>query len=214
LAEKFLVTQEDLADGARLIQELDQAGFPVTAAFWAHDALLESWRLIIASPRQAIDSLVNDVVEVSAGRTEIAGRVLDDIHLYKSDALRYENDLVTALRRIQPENSTIMRTYPQEDLPRYMQADVVLYEGDRVVLVEVKARTRPIGARDVLQVEGILHAYERNLGRRPAAMIVSRSGFTVDAAEAARGSGIRLVQWAGPKDNSALEQTLAEVRGT
>lgn len=256
MAENVLVTQEDLADGARLIQQLDQAGFPITAAFWAYDSLLETWRLIIAAPREAIESLVtaygtiqgiiqdnglgvtldrislisdddaklknlqalaksdmHDVVEVSAGRTEIAGRVFDDIHLYKSDALRYERDVIQALQRVQPSN-VVMRTYRQEGFPRDLGADALLDDGKRLLLVEIKARSRPLGIRDIFQVEGMLHAYERYLSRAAAAIIVSRSGFRPNAIEAVPSPNIGLVQWAGPEDDEKLQRALTEVRAT
>jgi hypothetical protein len=254
MAEKTLVTQEDLADGARLIQELEQASFPISAAFWAYDALLETWRLIIAAPRGAIESLVaaygiiqsiisekdlgvtldrislipdddvklgnlqalarsdaQDVVEVSVGRTEIAGRVLDDIHLYKNDALRYELDVIRALQRVQPSDA-VMRTYRNSDLPPGLQADALLDDGERLVFVEIKAYRRPLATRDVFQVEGMLHAYERNFGRYVAAMIVSRSGFTPSAVEAAQSPRMVLVQWTGSEDDEKLRDALAEAR--
>lgn len=254
MVEKSLVTQEDLTDGARLIQELDQAGFPVTVAFWAYDPMLETWRFIIAAPREAIESLVSaygiiqgiidnnslgvmldrislipdddaklknlqalaesdaqDVIEVSVGHTEIAGRVLDDIHLYKNDALRYEQEVIQALQRIQPSDA-VMRTYRQQDIPRALEVDALLDDGERLILVEVKARSRPLGARDVFQIEGMLHAYERYFGRRAAAIIVSRSGFTSSAMDAAQSSPIILVQWTGREDDEKLRRALTEAR--
>jgi hypothetical protein len=253
VAENSLVTQEDLADGARLIQQLDQADFPITAAFWAYDPVLETWRLIIAAPSSAIESLVaaygaiqdgisanalgitldrislipdNDaklanlqalaksdaegVVEISLGHTEIAGRTLDDIHLYRTDALRYEREVIDALQRIQPPNAVMRTSYEHAESPPRQGADALLDDGERLIIVETKAFSRPLGSRDVFQVEGMLHAYQRYFNRRVAAMLVSRSGFTVNAIETAHSTGVSLVQWTGPKDDQLLRRTLAE----
>lgn len=247
MAENILVTQEDLADGARLIQELDQVNFPVTAAFWAYDPRLERWRFIIAAPPSAIESLVRafgviqkvisdnglgisldrvslisdddptlanlqalgksdaqDVVEVSVGRAEVGGRVLDDIHVYRSDALRYERAVIAALQRMQSPNAVLRRNV--------RQADVILDDGERLIIVEIKDVTRLLGVREVYQAEGFLHSYERTLGRPVAAMIVSRNGFSASAIEEARNSRINLVQWTGPEDDQVLERALEEAR--
>lgn len=247
MAENILVTQEDLADGARLIQELDQVDFPVTSAFWAYDPTLERWRFIIAAPSAAIESLVGaygviqnaisnnglgisldrvtlipdndptlanlqalgksdaqDVVEVSVGRAEVAGRILDDIHVYRSDALRYERDVIAALQRMQPTNAVLRRNI--------RQADAVLDDGERLIIVEIKHVTRLLGVREVYQAEGFLHSYERTFGRPVAAMIVSRNGFSVSAIEEAQKSHISLVQWTGPEDDQLLERALEDAR--
>jgi hypothetical protein len=50
MGEASVVAQERLREGARLIQELDKDGFPVTAAFWAYDPSIEPPRLVIAIP--------------------------------------------------------------------------------------------------------------------------------------------------------------------
>ncbi len=247
MAEKILVTQGDLADGARLIQQLDQADFPVTAAFWAYDPALERWRFIIAAPASAIESLVSaygvvqrvisenglaisldrvslipdsdstlanlqalgksdaqDVVEVSIGRAEVAGMVLDDIHVYRSDALRFERAVIAALQRMQPSNTILRRNVGE--------ADAILDDGERLVIVEIRDFTRLLGIREVYQAAGFLRAYERTFGRPVAAMIVSRNGFSVSAIEEAQNSRISLVQWAGPEDDQVLRRALEEAR--
>lgn len=247
MAENILVTQEDLADGARLIQDLDQAGFPVSVAFWAYDSTLDRWRFIIAAPASAIESLASaygviqkvigdnglgisldrvslipdsdstlanlkalgksdaqDVVEVSVGRVEVAGRVLDDIRVYRSDALRYERAVISALQRIQPPNAVLRRNV--------RQADAILDDGERLIIVEVKDVARLLGVREVYQAEGFLQSYERTFGRSVAAMIVSRNGFSASAIEEAHNSRISLVQWTGPEDDQLLRRALEEAR--
>jgi hypothetical protein len=252
VAENSLVTQEDLADGARLIQQLDQAGFPITAAFWAFDSVLETWRFIIAAPSNAIESLLKaygdiqriisddglgitlnrislisdndaklknlqalaksdaeDVVEVSAGHTEIAGRVLGDIHLYRNDALLYERDVIQALRRVLPSDNPSMQISEHALIPR-VQADALIDDGERLVIVETKAFVRRLGTRDIMQVDGLKHAYERFFERFVVAIIVSRSGFADNAMQMAQSAHIVLVQWVGPEDDEKLQQALVE----
>lgn len=252
-----MVTQEELTHGARLIQELDQGGFPITTAFWAYDPLLSTWRFIIAAPRHAIESLVgaygviqdiirekdlritldrvslipdndaklenlqalaksdtSDVVEVSVGRAEIAGRVLDDIHLYKGDVLRYEREVLQHLQLVQPSDM-IRRTYFHTDFPKFLEADALLDDGSRLIIVEAKMQNRPVDIKAVFQVEGMLRASETYFGRLAAAMIVSRNGFTDQAtAIASRNPRIRLVQWIGPQDDDKLRQAVDELRRT
>lgn len=253
MAEKELVSQEDLADGRVLLQQLAQADFSVTAAFWAYDPLLESWRLIIAAPREAIDSLLrayeiiqrtiiengldvtldrislipdNDakldnlralaesdaegVVDASVGRAEISGRVVDDIHLYSSSALRYEREVFQALQRIQPSNA-VMRTYRSLQFPRGLEVDALVDDGEHAAIVEVKAMSRPLGSRDIFRVQGQLDAYRRFLNRSLAsAILVSRGGFTESALEAVRESEVIPVQWTGSGDDEKLGNALNE----
>ncbi len=47
---------EDVADGARLIAELQDRGFPITVALWAYTADLEAWQLVIATSLPATGS--------------------------------------------------------------------------------------------------------------------------------------------------------------
>jgi hypothetical protein len=60
----------------------------------------------------------------------------------------------------------IMCTDRQQDIPRDLGAGALLDDDERLILVEVKARSRPLGARNVFQAEGMLHAYESYFGRR------------------------------------------------
>jgi hypothetical protein len=254
VAEKTLVTQEDLADGARLIQQLDQAGFPITAAFWAYDPILEQWRLIIAAPRESIESLVRaygiiqdaiikndlrvtldrislipddhsklknlhdlaksdapDVIEASVGGTEIAGRVFDDIHLYRSDALKYERQVTQALQRMQSQDS-VLRTNYISPSPRRLEFDALIDDGDRLIIVEIKMRSKPLSARDITNVAEMAAASIRNFRRSVATIIVSPRGFTVNAQAEAQRYNVKLVQWAGPQDDENLQRALSDIR--
>jgi hypothetical protein len=54
--DEAVLVNQDINDGARLIQSLDERGLPVTCAFWARDAIVDIWRLVIAVPRKEISS--------------------------------------------------------------------------------------------------------------------------------------------------------------
>lgn len=248
-----MVTQEDLANGAFLLRQLDQIGFQVAAAFWAYDSVLETWRLIIAAPQQAIESLVaaygiiqrvindndlgisldrislipdgdaqltnlkalaesdsDDVVEASGGRAEIAGRVLDDIHLYRGGVLRYEREVFQALQRLQPADM-VMRT--NVILPPGQELDALLDDGERPIIIEIKMRSRPVGIKDVFQLQGRLVSSSRFFGREASAVLISRSGFTAGALETAKNTRVTLAKWAGPEDDEQIERALANARG-
>ena len=258
MGEKILVTSEDLADGARLVQGLNEEDFPITAAFWAYDSLLDVWRLIIAAPRDAIESLVtaygkiqniidnrslavtldrislipdNDaklanlqamarsdapgVVEASVGRTEIGGRPLDDIHLYRNEALRYESEVIDALQRVLAPNAAVRTVNYRAEFPRSLEIDALINDGELFVIVEIKAVSRPLNSEHVFQATGKLEGFLTYFGPAPgAAMIVSRSGFTLDAfrtAEEVRFPRTKLVHWVGPQDDSKLQSALTEI---
>lgn len=55
MGEAALVRQ-DAHEGALLVEQLDASGFRLTAAFWAHDAALDIWRLVLAAPRLSAPS--------------------------------------------------------------------------------------------------------------------------------------------------------------
>ena len=55
MGEATLVRQ-DAYEGALLVERLDANGFRLTAAFWAHDAGLDAWRLVLAAPRDSAPS--------------------------------------------------------------------------------------------------------------------------------------------------------------
>jgi len=170
-----------------------------------NDAKLENLQALAKSD-------AHDILEVSAGRTEIAGRVLDDIHIYKNEALRYEGGITTALRRI-ADRHAIKTVYHNVVLPRGLEADALLDDGEKLVLIEIKSMARPVSVEVVLLTEGKLHSVARYLSKPAAAIIVSRSGFTDNAVDAAsRDPRIRLVQWVGPEDDEKLGRALTEIR--
>jgi hypothetical protein len=251
VAETILVTPDDLADGARLIQELDKLGFPVTAAFWAYDPILETWRLIIAAPSKDIESLMSvyrliqqiiedaeltislsmvslipdddsnvrnlralaesgtqDVIGTPIGSTEIAGRMFDEVQVYRHDALRYERMILEALQRIKP-SSAVLRDAHRLDLPKRLEIDFLLDDGGEAVVIEAKLWSRPVSSKVVLSAEDILHRLSTYFQRLAGVIIVSRSGFTRAALDSAsEDNRILLVVWRDPDDDDDLRQAL------
>jgi hypothetical protein len=49
------LVDEDIAAGHNAVEALDNAGFPVTAAFWLYYSDAETWKLWIATQRAAED---------------------------------------------------------------------------------------------------------------------------------------------------------------
>jgi hypothetical protein len=48
--DQTTLVERDIEEGRRLVQALDEEGFPVVAAFWYYIADEDVWRLIVASP--------------------------------------------------------------------------------------------------------------------------------------------------------------------
>jgi hypothetical protein len=255
VGQTALVTR-DFDDGARLVQELDRGGFPVSAAFWAYDSTLESWRLIVAAPSEAIESrskvygviqnilLENDlgialssisltrdddqgvrnlqaeamsdvdtVFEVPLGRAEIGGRSVSNIHVYRTDALRYERELLAALQRVQPSDAVLRRANYLDFLPR-VELDFVLDNGRQIVFVEAKAQSKPLSSKQVQQAQALQSRLDSYFHKPTALIVVSQRGFTRIATDwAQRITLLRLVKWFGPEDDGILQQTLIELLG-
>ncbi|GAA3531184.1 hypothetical protein GCM10022419_007840 [Nonomuraea rosea] len=48
--------KRDIEEGARLVQELEDRGFPLSAALWAHMEDSDEWLLVIAAPSEVVTS--------------------------------------------------------------------------------------------------------------------------------------------------------------
>jgi hypothetical protein len=248
-----LVTR-DFDDGARLVQELDRREFPVSAAFWAFDQNVESWRLIVAAPAQTIESksqiygliqsiifdddleiplsaisLVRDddqgvrnlqadaisdigtVFEVPIAHTEVGGRSISNVHVYRTAALRYEGELLSALQRVQP-GDVVLRRASYIDLPPSMGIDFVLDNGERIAAIEAKAQSRPLGTSAVEQVLGLQSRLAGYFHRPVAVILVSKNGFTQSALQLAeRTRFVRIVKWSGREDDKYLRQAMSRL---
>src|SRR5262249_40535764 len=111
-----------------------------------------------------------DVVEIPSGHTEIAGRVLGDIHLYRNDALRFEFELVQALRRILPANEPAAVF---TGLTEPLEVDALLDDGQQLVIFEIKHLSKPVGSEVVFRTQGMRRHFESYYGRPVGAIVVS-----------------------------------------
>ncbi len=84
----------DIESGRSLIQALDQAGFPLTAALWNSLPEESEWRLILATPRvkERGPRDVYEAVQWVAHLAEI------DLPLHRISVVEPEDSLVTELR--------------------------------------------------------------------------------------------------------------------
>src|SRR4051794_1645877 len=92
--DQATLVESDIQAGRRLVQALDAAGFPVTAALWLFFAEEGVWRLVIASPRVA-------EMGPRAAYTEIQGVIRSagiDLPLPQVTAVPPDDPLVLALR--------------------------------------------------------------------------------------------------------------------
>jgi hypothetical protein len=91
---KEILVGQFVENGRRLIEGLDQAGFPVIAAFWRFLPEAEEWRLFIASPK------VNELGPLAAYATiqEALAQHQIDLPLHRVSVVSPEEPFVTDLR--------------------------------------------------------------------------------------------------------------------
>lgn len=103
MVKKKLV-EELIADGPKLLRELDRQSFPVDSMFWVHLPEVDYWRLVIATPMvgqrgaAAGYRLLNGVLR----DVDLAGITLEDISLVdpESGEFRSFQTLVSASSRL------------------------------------------------------------------------------------------------------------------
>ena len=80
-------------DGARLLHELDQQGFPVESMFWAHLPEEDYWRLVIASPvvKQQGGAAAYQILNGMLRRIELVGITLEDISLLDPESQQFRS---------------------------------------------------------------------------------------------------------------------------
>jgi hypothetical protein len=96
--DQTALVDRDIDEGRKLVQALDAEAFPVVAALWYFFSDEDVWRLIIASPKVAVDG-------PRAAYSEIQKVIrTHEIHLplQRISALEPDDPLVTALRIFAP----------------------------------------------------------------------------------------------------------------
>ena len=91
-----LVTAIDVEGGARLLKAMDQAGLDVCAALWLYTSEIDTWRLILATPKLEQLGPRAIYLEVQSVLTELeppCNITLDDISVVNP-----ESNLIKSLR--------------------------------------------------------------------------------------------------------------------
>jgi hypothetical protein len=155
----------------------------------------------------------NDVVEIPLAGADIAGVPVDTAYAYRVESIRFEKDILTALRRVQPDGTVLRRA--ENELPNGgFNFDLAINKGFRMVLVIAKALPRKINSKDV---QRIVAGYEERAGRSEyvAVMIISKTGFASGTSLIPSPKGVRLmevmlVEWAGVQDDAELRTRLTQ----
>lgn len=117
--------------------------------------------------------------------------------------LEYQQQVFKALQRQQPPAAVLRR---QVAVPGNLRADFVLDDGVQLLVIEVKSAHTPLGTFVVHQARHYLDRVRDSAQRPVGIIVVSRSGFTPDAVQAAaEGSSIHLVTWTDRDDDPGLE---------
>jgi hypothetical protein len=92
--DQATLVDRDIDEGRRVVQTLDQAGFPVVAALWGFFPEAGDWRLLIASPK--VNELGPRGAYAAIQQALLKAQV--SLPLYRVSAVAPEEPLVTELR--------------------------------------------------------------------------------------------------------------------
>lgn len=134
MGEDAMVDQ-DIADGAQIIKRLSANGISLAAALWAYNITLDTWRLIIAIPRQtspsrsAVYSQIQDAI-TGLNLTLSLSRItlVFDTEPLIGTAKKFASDSVTDLLEI-PFGGADIAGAPV-DTGYVYRIDALLYEAD------------------------------------------------------------------------------------
>jgi len=162
-------------------------------------------RVVLISPeepdirrlRELAQSPITDDLAMPGERGVIRGRPIDASYVYNTAALRFEDELFAAIQRLAPTQAIIRRAGKVFDSPH--QVDFVLDSGHHMVVVEVKARDRPVTSREV-------QSLRLGLPLEAALIVVSRAGFANGTL--AKPPDLYLVTWRSPADDPQLGAAL------
>lgn len=166
---------------------------------------------------EVVEMTDEDVDVVSVSRTQVRAakelirlRGEQAVHpvVRRVAGLQYEHDLLKALQRHQPEGAVLRRAAPAGSSDA--QVDILLDDGQRLLVFEAKSVGGPLDARGAHQAAHMRDAL-RAIETRPVLVVLaSRTGFTAEAERAAAATGIRLLQWADRDDDPALAAIVRE----
>jgi hypothetical protein len=123
---KEVLTPEMIAAGPALLKALDDAGWPIVAAFWLYDLENNRWQLFIASPevdekgplagyQSVLDALCASTSSLALENVRVASLTHQDVRAIRSLAGRYNVEgqrLRTAIDRHWIEDAYVYRALP------------------------------------------------------------------------------------------------------
>lgn len=93
---KTALVKEDFDDGRNLLKDLDDNGFPVTAAFWLYLEDSEVWRYMLASPIVDKEGPSDAYEKIQSIITKISPKI--SITLMNVSVISVKDDLVKLLK--------------------------------------------------------------------------------------------------------------------
>lgn len=164
----------------------------------------------IQSLQALSDSSKNRSAELRFGSGEIAGQHVDEVYTYRLSPLAFEQQILTALQGMSDLGRVVESSGElQFDSPK--EFDFAFIGDRRVVLVEAKSTSRPMGLDYVWEIAQLHPRFiVATSPLAPRFLIVSRSGFTEQAYRYSQPFSpfLRLVKWRGSQDDPSLREAL------
>jgi hypothetical protein len=127
--DKKTLVNEDVPNGAKLVEALDQAGIPIPAAFWYYSTDRGEWRLVLGTPlfdRKGPIAAYTAVQAVLLQMPEIASFELDNISIVSA-----RDQIVRVLASAWATGPGIHNLrYTQRALQNVVIEDVLIYRLD------------------------------------------------------------------------------------
>lgn len=130
--------------------------------------------------------------------------------VYGRTALDFEREVFAALQRVQMGAQILRSDFFDPSTGR--ESDFVLDDGENTIVIEVKARAKPLGLAEVHQQAGAYLDLKSRWQRPLDMLLVSRSGFTDQAKTwVTLDRPPRLVDWTAADPTDALRIALRSV---
>jgi Restriction endonuclease len=135
----------------------------------------------------------------------------DHGYAYRVSPIKYERTALELLEGLTLKNARI-KSHMALVHNVSLRADISIEWQDFTILIELKAASRPLGIPHVHQIVGYLQAASLD-AVHTYGLLVSRSGFTIAAQEAAEkyGSAVALVEWSGQPGDTRFIEAIAKI---
>ena len=101
--DKTILVEKDIEEGRRLIEVLQQNGFPVSSAFWLYKPEPEEWRLTFASPLYDEQGPLKSYQFIQSVLSKLSPPI--GISITDTSVVSSHNELVENLRHIPSSKS-------------------------------------------------------------------------------------------------------------